>query len=681
MTTQQSEEMKEPDIFSEAEVEACLHKTANILRKLLQETDSPKYQTLFSSLVESIYEKSEDLERLHPLEWILPRNVNMENLQSACTILRDTGWVREDAVWENGRIFSEPFFQLMDIPIFMPSAYCSPISAIFLLYLLFPNKEQGLYFYSGLGNKKTARDIAMNSSDEKIKDLKRAYIWNGRSGRSADKSYLQRLEKRFHISFQNLPPINLNKRNNPWSDNDLLTLLEIYDYHSHFYLEHLRNPPSMKRALQEEAKSIAFKTMVLISFYQKHPHATMKWIPPTMMGLRHIRAQFICTYNSCYEIATFSQILSLLYHDRNKSCRYISQQMLKNIAHVLKRFPEKCRLSDVKHDPVKVPNDRIFSAVLWSLEIDDFSLQIKSKLRLWQQFDKKKSIEEKDLDILRHTFSDFFEKYRKSPDMYEINVDNWNDFYKKYKQEVDSLCTGFNEKEKKKKWEHAITSAAYSYPKWQSTKIAEGIRNTTNPEEVKFQLSEIRTKAELSKWKKQHSEFIKSLSLARVLDFMSIYINSDHISVTQKGHDTKFFSEIKSDEQIQNDSNDKKPHPKMLNHFIDKMYRNPYEELDELTSALFQQMKINQQKLFFPQFFQKVWTSFIKRIGKSSLICVDALRYWDKETDIRDDMAALYELVYTIYLLRYGYCTLALHECLKDLVADCARERPLQTSD
>ena len=62
-----------------------------------------------------IYRDTDCIEKQYPLESILPYNTNKHNLESACAIIREAGWAEYNTAWDDKNIFSEQFFQLMDI--------------------------------------------------------------------------------------------------------------------------------------------------------------------------------------------------------------------------------------------------------------------------------------------------------------------------------------------------------------------------------------------------------------------------------------------------------------------------------------------------------------------------------------------------------------------------------------
>ncbi|MDY6269622.1 MAG: hypothetical protein SPL39_11845 [Selenomonadaceae bacterium] len=135
-----------------------LEDIATALRNFLNGYHRPR-EEYFSDFINLLYEPT-NLEDLYPLDFIMKRTINEENLDLACSIIRKNSWaVRQ--TWDNQFIFSKGFMKLADIPIFIPTIYPGIVSAVFLLFLLFPDKKTGIHFYSGL-EKKSAKEIILH---------------------------------------------------------------------------------------------------------------------------------------------------------------------------------------------------------------------------------------------------------------------------------------------------------------------------------------------------------------------------------------------------------------------------------------------------------------------------------------------------------------------------------------
>ena len=172
-------------------------------------------------------------------------------------------------------------------------------------------------------------------------------------------------------------------------------------------------------------------------------------------------------------------------------------------------------------------------------------------------------------------------------------------------------------KNKETVWKKSITALAYCLRPHE---------NENDGRNQKMRIEDIDNAAKLSVWWSQHSDSIKAIPLAWVWCMMICYINAEHISIQKRGHNTKFFSEIKSDLQDEIDTANLKVRNTMQK-FIRSMPRNQYDESKELISALFDQMRISQQKLSFSPALKQDWLKFIQQVEGALVTYANAYRY------------------------------------------------------
>ena len=211
------------------------------LRLFLNEKDPEKRSQFLSHFVHQIYHnavqvfhKDPELRTVFTLESIMPKDANKNNLKKACTIIREAGWGTEGIPWDNQNIFTTTFQQLMDIPVFIPAIYYGPVSSIVLLFLLY---KKELHFFSGITREQTIKEIIALDSHEK-NTLHDIYL--GRSEKNQAGSYEVKIKAIFNISFDDLPPLDFNEITKDKNSNEILSLLEAYDFYRHFCLNHSR---------------------------------------------------------------------------------------------------------------------------------------------------------------------------------------------------------------------------------------------------------------------------------------------------------------------------------------------------------------------------------------------------------------------------------------------------------
>lgn len=616
-----------------ASIEA-LEDITTSLRNLLNGHDYLNIQSpLFSSFLNQIYISMPKPKDLYPLGFVMDWKTNVENLKDAFTIIKKKGWAQEGYTWNHRNIFSSEFVKLAVIPIFLPTIYPGVVSAVFLLFLLYPDKEAGLRFYSGLGKKKSAREIILNDAPQEVNTLKEMYVGIRTAHKEKKSPYLAKMEQNLHVSFAIFLPLSFSKKEIPSEEyNDLFLALEAYDYVSHMddhrpHKRYFSNPP----LFNDEMREIVFKTIVLILAYQKDASTVSSYHTKLHAFIGTIY-QFHLVHDVCImlskSIVAFSTYTSCNDSFSQEVARKILGQIVSNLDNFLldnKELLHPERPTCLDSSSLTIERPFLFFTILWAIERNSAIRKMTFNQQIWYLLDDMDQAvvdHEEFYDQIRRVFLQSLKGPREGLVPNPIYVDNWDAFYKKYREETDIICSGIDAKHDNKKdiWERSITALLL---------VENDNLNASRERTVHFlgQMftippSDVHTTKKLTAWRTKNPDNIRLLSLPWVWSMMILYIVSTQIYVKQNGHDTKFFSTMINPSQAS-----KKSKKCTLRFYIDNMYRHPPEEVEDLKQVLLELIEISPQKWCFPFSFKEKWLTFITETSEALSLYLDAVAY------------------------------------------------------
>ena len=640
-----------------------LEDIATALRNFLNEARPSKQDSLFLDFVNQLY-KSSTLEDLYPLHFVMKRSINEENLQAACAIIKKNGWALKESTWNDRTIFSTSFMKLAAIPIFLPTIYPGILSAVFLLFLLFPNEKTGMHFYRGLRKKQRAKDIILEGFAPDINTLQEMYL--GMRAAHKKSSYLAKIEQTLHLSFKNILLPSFSKKNiRKLEDNDLFSILEAYDYASHIDCHHLHKRYFSKPPLfNDEVHETVFKTILLILSYQKNALTSSIYYYAKLHGFIGNNFQFHLAHEACILLSKTALMFSCVTDENAPLQQYLQifglgkiesnlDSLLQNDQNLL--HPK----GDVYQDPSPLTTEQrfLFFTIVWAIERNSAIRRQRNDWKIWHILDgidrSTAKKDKKQRDAIRRVFSKSIKNNTYWPGIATpIRADGWDNFYKQYHDETDIICAGIKtEHEKEKIWNRAIVALLF---------IVRADLNAPHDQigywgDLRFSApaSDVREAKKLKAWRSENSEMTGLLPLSQVWSMMILYIVSDQIYVHQNGHDTKFFSEINSNQAAASSLRNSKKYT--LKYYIDNIYRHSYEEIEDLKQVLSRLAEIVPQRWCFSDSFKEKWKAFIQETSEAFFTYMNANAYHYIETQPYPSMHHHFEKSKKLLIRIYGF--------------------------
>lgn len=648
---------------SEEDNRAEIKRITEILHDFLNEDSLTKRSRLFNLFIYHIYhnaiqifKKDPDLKETFTLESIMSKASNKSNLKKACIIIKDAGWGRTGVPWDEQNIFLPTFRQLLDIPVFIPDIYYSPVSSIILLYLLY---GENLHFFSGITRQLNIKDIISMDSQEKS-DLSKIYF--GRPEKKQSGGYTLKIKSTFNISLADFLPLDFDKITKDGSSNELLSLLEAYDFFRHFCLDDSRlkikgatlfqyidrNTSSLishdydeigsiynerNSLIHISRKWIAFRTLLLILAYQNDKGRTEQ-LNLEIFNFHIFNGIVHMISDMCYGIAqTISNVCILhqrLYERKIKGYELsVFNKYLRYFPHKISNIlsSEKFTIGDTKN-PSTVKKGQLFHNVLWALETHDLHHSIAYAQAAWDQFDNEKTdgIYVSSDAFFRITLPLIKEKNAKNaPLELPMATDNWSDFHTKYRSKLSAIFRGANKKRLEKIWQKSIITIAFCQRgDFDKIKFKTNIRDF-----IKSDSKNHSRFASIRIWWSDNADIIRTIPLLWVLEMMIVYVFSGQISVVVKGKDSRYFSKPRNRNDFRRNKSQNQT-SKKLQYYIDNIASHYNDELNDIIMA---QYRIILMKLMFPPLTKMKWMGFVETLYGNILSLADALRCYVDDKD------------------------------------------------
>lgn len=329
------------------------------------------------------------------------------------------------------------------------------------------------------------------------------------------------------------------------------SILEAYDYVSHMnnYRLHKRHLDSKPPLFNDEMRETVFKTILLILAYQNNA-LTASGYYAKLHNFIAMTYQFHLAHESCIMLSK-TAVVSFSHASRGDILSLGNGiYFIKTISTVLEDFLQKNQ--KLLHPtgviyrnapPLIIEQGLLFFTILLDLERNFADRKKAFDWQIWHFLDDLEQVIVKDnkyYDLLRRIFLHSLRDNAtdKSDVTNPINVNNWNDFYKKYRIETDIICSDFGNK-KEEIWNRSITALLFIIRSDLNAPRHKIVYK--NKQRYAIPPSDVSTKTKLDNWRLNYSEVIENIPLSWVWSMMLLYMASDQVYVHINGQNTKFF--------------------------------------------------------------------------------------------------------------------------------------------